>query len=418
VRIRARWVVACAALLALAGTMVGFVLPTTRPEAQPLFVAGPNISHPDTAWDSLFQHYGNTSNAWSGGDGAQQVLLPDGSTVWFFADTFFGHTYPNHSRTIATSGGGHNSAILYRDGRLGPTFSLLPGPSGYQSMEDYTWVFPPPPYLTFQFEILNGDAVIDDGVVYKFFQLADKAIHPGGFTYKLIGNVIETFSINPRTDDLTPTGGTPIGVQDSRTSDPIIWGEATLIHDGYVYIYGVKPYNGNANPFPLYLARVSLKGLRTGAPWQYYHGTPSCTPPPTAWRPSERAATPLQTGVSSGFSVTDVNGTDVLLTSDGSSPFTLENAVAYYSPCPTGFSPSSPRYPVYYPHLPRGQLSYEYRIVPQFSSGSEVLVSYDLDTAFLRQNFSNVSIYRPRFLDVKLPGIPGPSGHVTDPPPP
>jgi hypothetical protein len=207
-------------------------------------------------------------------------------------------------------------------------------------------------------------------------------------------------------------------VQDSRTSDPIIWGEATLIHDGYVYIYGVKPYNGNANPFPLYLARVSLKGLRTGAPWQYYHGTPSCTPPPTAWRPSERAATPLQTGVSSGFSVTDVNGTDVLLTSDGSSPFTLENAVAYYSPCPTGFSPSSPRYPVYYPHLPRGQLSYEYRIVPQFSSGSEVLVSYDLDTAFLRQNFSNVSIYRPRFLDVKLPGIPGPSGHVTDPPPP
>jgi hypothetical protein len=411
-----RWVVAGAALVVLAAASIGLVHRASSPGPEP-FLAGPNIARPDPAWDGLFQAYGNLSGAWSGGDGAQSLLMPDGSTVWFFADTFFGQTYPGGTRSQITSGGGHNSAVLYRDGHLGPTYAQPAGPFGYQNMDDYTWVAPPPRYSSTQYEVLNGDQVIVNGTVYKFFQLADKAIHPGGFTYKLVGTVVETFALNPATDALTPTGGTPVQVEDSRGSDPIIWGEATLVSGGYIYIYGVKPYNGNANPYPLYVARVPVSGLPAGAPWQYYHGPPGCSPPATAWQSSPRQATALQAGVSAGFSVTDVNGTDVLLTTDTSSPSTRQNAVAYYADCPTGFSPGSPRYPVYEPHLPRSYLAYEYRIVPQFSSGSEVLVSYNIDTVRLGLNFSNVSIYRPRFLDVKLPGIPGPSGHVIDPPP-
>jgi hypothetical protein len=412
----ARWVIAGAALVALAGAVVGFVHPNSGPRPQPIF-AGTNIAREDTAWDALFQGYGNLSGAWSGGDGAQSLLMPDGSTMWFFADTFLGQTYPGGTRSVLTSGGGHNSAVLYRNGHLGPTASLPPGPFGYQNMADYTWVAPPPQYSPTAYEVLNGDQVIDNGTVYKFFQLADKAIHPNGFTYKLIGTVVETFALNPATDTLTPTGGTPIQVEDTPHSNPIIWGEATLVSGGYIYIYGVRPYNGNAHPYPLYLARVPVTGLPAGAPWQYYRGTPSCTPPATDWQSDPKQATALQTGVSAGFSVTDVNGTDVLLTTDDSSSSTRENAVAYYAACPTGFSPGGPRYPVYQPHLPRSYLAYEYRIVPQFSSGSEVLVSYNIDTTRLGLNFSNVSIYRPRFLDVKLPGLAGPSGHVIDPPP-
>ena len=127
---------------------------------------------------------------------------------------------PMHSIALTqlTSGGGHNSAVLYRDGHLGPTYSFPPGPFGYQGMADYTWVAPPPPYDTFQYEVLNGDQVIDDGTVYKFFQLADKAIHPGGFTYKLIGTVVETFSLNPATDVLTPAGALPSGLKTPCTA--------------------------------------------------------------------------------------------------------------------------------------------------------------------------------------------------------
>jgi hypothetical protein len=415
VNLGSRWIIGCAALVALAGATIGLVLPATRPDALPLF-AQPDIAHSDTAWDSLFQGYGNLSGAWSGGDGAQSLLMPDGSTMWFFADTFLGQTNPGLNRSVLTSGGAHNSAVLYHDGHLGPTYAA-PDPFGYNNMSDYTWVDPPPPYSPVQYEVLNGDQIIDDGTVYKFFQLADKAIHPGGFTYKLVGTVIERFALNPATDALIPTGGTPVQVEDTPHSDPIIWGAALLVSDGYVYIYGVKPYNGRANPFPLYLARVPVSGLPSGAPWQYYDGPPGCTPPASAWQSSPRQATALQTGVAAEFSVTDVNGTDVLMTSDGSDPSSPENAVAYYAQCPTGFSPSGPRYLVFQPHLPRSYLAYAYEVVPQFSSGSEVLVSYSIDTTRLGLNFSNVTIYRPRFLDVKLPAISGPSGSVTDPAP-
>ena len=69
------------------------------------------------------------------------------------------------------------------------------------------------------------------------------------------------------------------------------------------------------------------------------------------------------------------------------------------------------------PRLPSGYLAYEYRIVPQFSGGSDVLVSYSLSTTGAGGNFGSISLYRPRFLDVKLPAIGGPSRAVTDPAP-
>ena len=419
---------ACIVLAALGITAVGLWLAGV---GQPGPVAGTAVAHQDSAWDDLFQAYGNLSGAWSGGDGAQSLLLPDGSTVWFFADTFLGQTGPGGTRSPATTGLAHNAAVLYRDGHLGPTYAGAPGLGGYDSSGDYTWVAPPPPYAADRYELINGDQVIDHGTVYKFYQLADRDIHPGGFQYKLVGTVIETFSLDPGTDTLTPAGGTPLGIGDSARSNPVIWGAATLVSGGYIYIYGVRPYNGRAAPFPLYLARVPVGGLAAGDAWQYYDGGPGCSPPSSAWVSDPRSATALRTGVSAGFSVTDVNGTFVLLTGDnsggagggtGGAPahrrrFTANDAVAYYAGCPTGFSPGSPRYLVYRPQLPDGYLAYEYRIVPQFSGGSDVLVSYSLNTTLTGGNFGNILTYRPRFLDVKLPGIGGRSRPVTDPAP-
>jgi hypothetical protein len=409
---RARWIagIACAMLAVL----IGLVLSASGPG--PVF-AGTAAVRPDRAWDALFQGYGNLSGAWSGGDGAQSLVLPDGSTVWFFADTYLGTTNPGGTRSLFTTGLAHNSAVLYRDGHLGPTYAGSPGLDGYNGDADYTWVAPPPPYTASRYELINGDQVIDDGVVYKFYQLADRDLHPRGFPYKLVGTVLESFSLGSSTEALTPLGGTPIGIEDAANSDPLIWGAATLVSGGYIYIYGVKPYKGSAGRYPLYLARVPVGGLAAGDIWKYYDGVPGCSPSSSSWTTDPPSAAALRTGVSEGFSVTDVNGTDVLLTSDKSADRTTNNAVAYYAGCPTGFSPSSPRYRVYDPRLPRGYLTYEYRIVPQFSNGSDVLVSYSTNTTSPGVNFDNVTIYRPRFLDVKLPGIGGPSGPVIDPGP-
>jgi hypothetical protein len=413
VRRRTRWIIACACA-ALLATAAAIIVSLNGPPAR---FTGTASARSDTAWDNLFQAYGNLSGAWSGGDGAQSLPLPDGSTVWFFADTYLGPTDPGGTRSPLITGLAHNSAVLYRNGHLGPTYAQPPAATGYTNTADYTWVPPPPPYPSSRYELINGDQVIDDGAVYKFYQLADRNLNPEHFQYKLVGTVLESFSLNQATDTLTPAGGTPIGIEDTAASDPIIWGAATLIEGGYIYIYGVKPYNGSAVPFPLYLARVPVTGLATGEPWQYYDAAPGCSPGADAWTTDPRSAKALRTGVSAGFSVTEVNGTYVLLTSDTSTPRLTNNAVAYYAACPTGFSPGSPEYRVYEPRLPHGYLAYEYRIVPQFSSGRDVLVSYSLNTILSAENFANATVYRPRFLDVKLRDIPGPAGTISGPSP-
>lgn len=400
-----------AALAVTAGLVVYFV---TRPGSPPAYT-GTAPARTDAPWNALFQGYGDLSGAWSGGDGAQSLQLPDGSTIWFFADTFLGATGPGGTRPPLNTGLAHNSAVVYKAGHLGPTFAQPPGPGGYTSAGDYTWVTPPPAYPASRYELINGDQVLDGGVAYKFYQLADRDLHPDNFPYKLVGTVVEAFSVNAATDTLTPAGGTPVGIDDTAGGNPVIWGAATLVSGGYLYIYGVKPYNGSGDPFPLYLARVPVGGLAAGDPWEYDDAKPGCSG--TTWTTDPRSARALRTGVSAGFSVTAVNGTFVLLTSDTTSARTTDNAVAYYASCPAGFGPDSPRYSVYQPHLPGGYLTYEYRIVPQFSHGSEVLISYSTNTIRTADNFSNATIYRPRFLDVRLPGIPGPAGAITEPGP-
>jgi Fibronectin type III domain len=406
--------------------------------------AGKAVAVPDLAWDDLFQDYGDSSGTWSGGDGAQSLLMPDGSTTWFFGDTYLGATDPDGTRPPLNTGVAHNSAVLYRDGMLGPAYAAAPGSGGYSYTGDYTWVIPPPAYPASRYELVNGDQVIDHGTVYKFYQLADRDLHPAGFGYKLVGTVIEAFAIDSATDTLTPVGGTPVGIEDSAASNPVIWGAATLVAGGYIYIYGVRPYNGSsgtgppgdapgagaasstASPFPLYLARVPVGGLAAGDAWQYYDGVPGCSPSAGAWASNPRSATALRSGVSAGFSVTDVNGTYVLLTSDTSSAPSVSDAVAFYARCPTGFSASSPEYSIYRPAVSYGYLVYEYRIVPQFSAGRDVLISYSTNTlrvdgSCLNENFYNATIYRPRFLTVRLPGIGGRAGPIAAPashPPP
>jgi hypothetical protein len=368
----------------------------------------------DTSWDDLFQDYGDDTGPWTGGDGAQSLLLPDGKTMWFFGDTYLGKTNPDNTRPPLNTGLGHNSAVLQSGSTLGPTFAAPAGSGGYNFLGDYSWVAPPAGYSASRYEVLNGDQVFDNGVVYKFMQLADRDLHPDNFAYQLVGTVLQTFTYDSSNGDLTPGSSSVVSVDDAAGADPVIWGAALMISGGYVYIYGVQPYNKAS----LYLARAPVGELANGAEWSYWDaGSPSCSPNSESWTSDALSATSLMPGVSEGFSVTDVNGTFVLLSNDNDSA-TTNNAVVHYATCPSGFSTSSPAYTIYQPDVPYGYLTYEYRIVPQFSSGSNVLVSYSTDSlrvddSCLFENYYNATIYRPKFLDVRLPGIGGPAGPIT-----
>src|SRR5215472_12845022 len=92
-----------------------------------------------TSWDNMFADYGDNSGAWSGGDGAQSLLLPDGKTMWFFGDTYLGATNADYTRPPLSTGLAHNSAVLQNGSTLGPTFAQPRG-SGYNFQADYSWV--------------------------------------------------------------------------------------------------------------------------------------------------------------------------------------------------------------------------------------------------------------------------------------
>jgi Domain of unknown function (DUF5005) len=372
-----------------------------------------------TGWNNLFQDYGNNSGAWNGGDGAQSLLLPDGNTMWFFGDTYLGKVNPDYTRNPLGTGLAHNSAVLQSGSTLGlgPTFASSPGAGGYSFLGNYSWLNPPPPYTNANgYEMLNGDQVMipHTDLVYKFMQLADRNQPRNGISYTLVGTVLQQFAYSSATGELIPTGSV-LAPNNPPGYNQIIWGVALLQTSNYLYIYGIKPYSGAQ----LYLARIPTGNFPTsGGLWQYWDvPAGNCDPAIAAgaWSSNPVAAAPLMNGVSEGFSVTDVNGTFVLLSDNAAS--SSQAAIAYYATCPTGFSAGSPKYTVYDPSVPYGYLTYEYRIVPQFSNGSDVLISYStdslrLDDSCLFENYYNASIYRPRFLEVQLPNIPGPSGPV------
>src|SRR5271170_7038163 len=143
-----RWrvVVAAGVVLVLGIVLAVTLIPGPPAQGPHNYFAGTARVIPDLAWDDLFQDYGDASGRWSGGDGAQSLVLPDGSTTWFFADTYLGPVNPDDTRPPLSTGEAHNSAVLYRDGALGPTDAAPPGSTGYGYTGDYTWVAPPPAY--------------------------------------------------------------------------------------------------------------------------------------------------------------------------------------------------------------------------------------------------------------------------------
>jgi hypothetical protein len=65
-------------------------------------------------------------------------------------------------------------------------------------------VSPPPEYSASRYEVLNGDQLMDNGVVYKFMQLADRDLHPDNFQCKLAGTVLRPGGPRPHMKALTP----------------------------------------------------------------------------------------------------------------------------------------------------------------------------------------------------------------------
>lgn len=321
----------------------------------------------DEIQDALWR-YGDTSGAWSGADGAYSVPLPDGRTAWLFSDTFLGpvdaesRTRPRDARLV-------NNTILVQDGE---TFTTLHGngPFGSSALvgtEDQnlaTWYW-------------MGDGTVVGDALHVFVLRFTRPIQQ-------LTNDVATF----RLPDMTFEGVTrlPLGMSPAAGATLIGWGAAVLERPDATYIYGLEDLHAEKY---LHLARAP--GGDLFAPWEYWTGT--------AWSPNPLLSARLLSGISNEFSVQVSPGGFTLVAQDhGINPDVIAcHATAPQGPwgdCRTVFTT---------PETAGSIFTYNAKAHPQLGDADTLVVSYNVNTSVYDEHFTNIDIYRPRFVAVPLP---------------
>lgn len=342
----------------------GACLPAVSPSATVVAV-------PDEHFNQLFTR---SDNNWTGGDGAQSVLLPDGRSVWLFGDTNLGDVNPDRSRsnTLFTI---RNSMVVQRGDQLTTVYGgsaakptdLLPPPNGMPS--NLVWYWP------------SAGVVEGTGVAAQLRIVAGqyRQVTMGEFGFARIGTDIATFSL----PDLKLKDITPIGFANNTG-----YGTALLEDGDYTYVYGDESVSALGGTFPeLHVARAQRGKLLEN--WEYYTGT--------GWSPDPMASARIFVGPVN--SVTKLGDRYLLLSM--TYPFG-DQILSYQATSPVG--PWCNGTLVY--QTPENQhklFTYIPVVHPEFSSGAEVLISYSVNG---QGETNSVNNYRPRFIHVHIPKMP------------
>ena len=194
---------------------------------------------------------------WSGGDQAATVRLPDGRTLWLFADTIQGR----ETRTGGYAAGWrmvHNSFVLQDRGCL----RGVTGPNGGE-------VIPNPTRSTFywpQSGVVTGGRLV-------VFSLRVRRTGTGPLDFVAVGTDAAVFSLPtsraaaPKLLRVVPTPAS--STPESRPA----WGQAVVADGGYLYVYGSAKVTGElVFGKAVHLARVPAGELLTPSAWQYWDG--------------------------------------------------------------------------------------------------------------------------------------------------
>jgi hypothetical protein len=326
---------------------------------------------PDTAFQAMFESYGNDNTLlddWTGADGALSAVLPDGRVVWDFSDTFLGLVNSDGSRPPGQPFI-NNSMIVQDSGVLvqtlhggtaqSPTSLIIP-----VDQNSWYWV---------------GDMTVE-GDRLRVFVMEFVRTGPGIFDFQWVGNAIASFVL----PDLTLEN-----VVRTHGENSVMYGAALLEEGGYSYIYGTEDVSGTEKY--LHIARA-ISGNVLGA-WEFYTGT--------GWSSDPALSARLLKGVGNSFGVAKVRNRFVLFTMDSLIPFSAE-LVMYSSNNPEG--PFGNRTHVYWtPESQHGLFTYDAHVHPEFTDAQgRLLVSYDVNSFDFRDLLADVDSYRPRFIRVKI----------------
>ncbi|WP_330263415.1 DUF4185 domain-containing protein [Streptomyces griseorubiginosus] len=347
-----------------------------------------------------FARYGDDAGRgddWTGGDGTHSVRLPDGRLLWLFSDTYLGAVYgpPNplgepYSWRDTTAPLVRNSAVLMRDGRLESTLPapLFPDPAPNQ------WRWP----VAARVEPRSPGS--DEQVVRVLLWVRTTGQYPWIYGVPTATEVATLSLPDLRVESITKV------LDEQRVKDPsrrVLFG-TTLVEQGeWTYVFGGD--DGQAasrDASSAYVARVPVGGLAEPGAWEYWDSS--------AWTTGARPRPVLgdgrRTGVGSAFSVVRQDGTYVLFTMAAGTKG-LAAVTSYWACSPAGpwHGPEGD----FTPSLPAGQVAaYNPQAHPAVSRGGDgrLVLSYDvnwLETAGASAQLNrNVSLYRPRFVTLRL----------------
>jgi hypothetical protein len=340
----------------------------------------------DSSFDSFFQQNGP---GWTGGDGSYSVLLPDGTNLWLWSDSYIGTVDPTTRLRKSYIFTAHNSlTIQNQTTNTLTTVGYPPKTSSYfvpTNKRDWFWI---------------GDGLVmqtSPGVYKIKIMLLEWT---GAF--KLVGNSLATLSW----PSLSIDSITPVALPDTS----IEWGSRIMQVGSTVYIYGLKdPGNDNKTP---YLARTgSVNNLTNPAKWQYWNTTQN------KWLSGQGNATALSgiAAITPEYSVdqmTSSGGTFYLMTGmdPQNPPFPLWNAVTtWYSCNPQG--PWSNKTTVYTTPEAGANgckigtlVTYNPKAHPEFTDSNGILLTYNVN-ANTSSDLVCANDYMPRFLRLTIPGV-------------
>ncbi|HEY2673581.1 MAG TPA: DUF4185 domain-containing protein [Rugosimonospora sp.] len=328
---------------------------------------------PDTGLTGALDAYGNGGTGWTGADSTYSARLPGGREVFIFSDTFLGPVNPDGSRPLTTPFI-NNSYVV----RTGNRFDTLHG--GTATAPESLFAPADPTHWYWM-----GASVVVGDVLHQIL-IEFGRTGTGAFDFAWMGTALAS----------TPIGrlGRPGAIRPLPASAGITWAAWLQPVGNYLYIYGVEDL-GNTK----YLHVARAPGRDPLATWQYWTGS--------GWSTAEGDSARVMDGVANEHSVIPWRGRYLLVTQDTTELLSAK-VVAYLADAPTG--PFSGKTLVY--TTPETGASGSYgnanvytynpHVHPEYSAADRLVISYNVNSFTNDDLYRDVSIYRPRFVDVSL----------------
>jgi hypothetical protein len=340
-------------------------------------------------WESEFTVYHDLTyndfltrfSGWNGGDGCVSLLLPDGSNLWSFQDSFFGDITPDRIRTNNTFT--RNAGFIQKNQDLDSYVQLNPG-TGNQTD---TWIRHP-------------DANDNDDnhwywggpsqVIGNEVQMLIGHIVPGGFAGVHQSTDVAVFTL----PDMTLKE-----IMRDKYVGELAW-DASLFKasDGYTYMYASE--NAGICGSKTYVARVANNDLANA--WEYYTTDGWVTTAPEdhskyVWVAQDNVTQPNVFEEDGKFylvSQASCFGLDINIyeSDQPTGPFTNQRTLYRI---PDKYTSDSPE--------PPGYITYNAVVHRQLSKEGELVLSYNINPIGFENNFNtpgSADNYRPYFVRV------------------